>query len=123
MTILGYIRKLFSPPKEPEPTGMGLLMERWHCKNPEEEDDNFDPYERASWGDGWFCIRCGGKLMRIAKDDYYWGYLWKTMHLKGSLYYQCANNECCHASAPLCVHHPDSTRRGPGDSYSVSWIR
>lgn len=84
----------------------------------------YDPYNDGGWqGCDWFCIRCGNKLLPIAKDDKYWDYLHNSMYKNGTQYFLCGNKECCHNDGPLTLHHPDCTSSPAGDSYSISWIK
>ena len=80
-------------------------------------EDEDSPYENASWGDNWFCIRCGSKLCEMEPES------WKLMKRRQSLLYVCSNDKCCHHNAPLTLHHPFGTDSAPGDSYSISWIK
>lgn len=91
---------------------------------PENEDD-YDPYEDGTWGDNWFCIRCGHQLEPVVKDDETWGkWCWDAMKRDGTIWYLCGNKECCHHSAPLILHHPIGGYTSPaGDSYSISWVK
>lgn len=95
------------------------------CLDDYEEELDFDPYDNHSWrGAPWYCIRCGTKLVKINKDDKYWGSLWKTMQKEGTIYFLCGNEKCCHHTAPLVLHHPIQGYDAPaGDSYSISWVK
>jgi hypothetical protein len=88
-----------------------------------EVDEDKDPYKSHGWaGTKWFCIRCGGLLESLPESDDK-GWTWRVMRTKGYLLFRCSNSECVHHSGYLTLHHPHSTERGPGESYSISWIR
>lgn len=93
----------------------------------EEEIDDSDPYEGASWGpaENWHCIRCGFALKNIDEKDWAHGAAcYSDMRRDGTLHYQCSNTECFHHSAPLILHHPIRGHQSPpGDSYSISWVK
>lgn len=92
---------------------------------PNVEEDDYDPYEVGTWGNNWFCIRCGHQLDQIAKDDKNWGkWCWDAMKRDGTTWYLCSNKGCCHHGAPLILHHPIYGYTAPaGDSYSISWVK
>jgi hypothetical protein len=86
--------------------------------------ENWDPYTDGCWGQTWFCIKCGGKLLPIAKDDKDWNYLWETMKQTKCVYFLCAEKECEHANSPLTLFNPTKTNlSGPGESYAIGWIK
>jgi hypothetical protein len=58
-----------------------------------------------------FCLRCGSSLNLDHIDS------------NGVEYYYCSNKDCCHASGMLEFHYPFITKTGPGESYSLSWIK
>lgn len=101
---------------EPEPEYQPVL---------DEPEEDYDPYEDGSWGNNWFCIRCGNQLEPVSKDDTTWGkWCWDAMKKDYSLWYLCSNDKCCHHSAPLILHHPiGGYRSSAGDSYSISWVK
>ena len=88
------------------------------------EEPGIDPSEALSditqggeYGDI-YCLRCGHKLVldKIIKD--------------GREFYHCSNEDCCHGgpidcctTCVLVFHHPHGLSRGPGDSYSLSYIK
>lgn len=89
------------------------------------DDESYNPYEDGGWGDmPWYCIRCGFKLIPIAKNNKEWGDItWNEMQRNGTQWYLCANKECFHHNGPLILHHPTNWQRGAGDSYSISWVK
>jgi len=92
----------------------------------EEYDEDYSPYENNSLsGMGWFCIRCGGKLIHVEKDNKWWGeFCWGYMIRDGTMWYLCSNKECCHNTSPLVLFNSAANWKSPaGDSYAIGWIK
>jgi hypothetical protein len=73
-------------------------------KEPEYECDHETHY---AYGCKWFCIRCGGQLVEVAKNNEHWGdWCHSAMCKDGTEWFLCSNDNCCHHDAPLILHHP-----------------
>jgi hypothetical protein len=93
----------------------------------EEEEDDSDPYEGASWGaaENWHCIRCGSALRNlIDKTSPHGKICFANMRKTKVFHYLCSNKDCFHYNGPLTLHHPFGGPDSPaGESYSISWVR
>jgi hypothetical protein len=76
-------------------------------------NDLEDVSQESAYPQPLHCLRCGHELVleRITRN--------------GVEHYHCTNTEsCCHSGElKLMFHHPNSWQRGPGDSYSLSYIK
>jgi hypothetical protein len=88
--------------------------------------EDYNPYTDGAWADSsWHCICCGKMLSPIAEFDKWWGNrAWDAMRRDGTQWFICMNENCCHSSSPLILHHPCVDGCSPAsDSYSISYIK
>lgn len=67
----------------------------------------------------WFCPCCGNPMYYVSEKDMKIG-----KRESGAYEVCCKENKCVMGLSDLRVHHPyHGTNSGPGDSWSISWIK